>query len=269
MIRALETERLRAGEQRFRLPGGRVLAAPSWLIPGDLTANCRFLSGRVDEVGLLFFETTACLAYTAKELPADLAGLSLAYHVHLPVDLPWENPPACAEICASLLGKIAFLHPTRAVLHPPAGSTAPDALRNFLETFAGLGHAPGLLAVENHKDCDLLGLAEVVREFSLQVCLDLGHVRAYGQEALLDCPALTRRATLLHLSAARPGKDLHRSLAELDPEGHALLRRALAATPPDAALMPEIFALPGYEASLDILHRALTAALLSSDNAAS
>ena len=267
MIRALKTERLHAGEERFRLPGGWVLAAPSWLIPGDLAANCRFLSGRVDEVGLLFFETTACLAYTAKDLPEVLAGLSLAYHVHLPVDLPWENPPACAKICALLWEKVAFLRPTRAVLHPPIGSAAPDVLRNFLETFAGLGHAPDLLTVENHKDCDLLGLAEVIREFSLQVCLDLGHVRAYGQEALLDCPALTGRVTLLHLSAARPGKDLHRSLAELDPEGHALLLRALAATPPDAALMPEIFALPGFEASLDILHRALTVPL-SSDNAA-
>ena len=106
-----------------------------------------------------------------------------------------------------------------------------------------------------------------VAQAARQVCLDLGHVRAYGQEALLESPALTGRVTLLHLSAARPGKDLHRSLAELDPEGHELLRRALAATPPDAALMPEIFALSGFEASLDILHRALTARL-SSDNAA-
>ncbi len=267
MIRALEPKTLRAGEERFRLPVGRVLAAPSWLIPGDLAANCRFLAGRVDEVGLLFFETAACLAYTDKDLPTEPACLSLAYHVHLPVDLPWENPPACATICASLLKKIAFLRPTRAVLHPPVGKSAPGVLHGFLEAFERLGHAPELLAVENHKDCDLLDLAEVVREFSLQVCLDLGHVRAYGQEALLDCPALTGRVTLLHLSAARPGKDLHRSLAELDPEGHALLRRALAATPPDAALMPEIFALPGFEASLDILHRALTVPL-SSDNAA-
>ena len=266
MIRAMPTEILHAGKGRLRLPGGRVLAAPSWLIPGDLAANCRFLAGRVDEVGLLFFETAACLAYTAKDLPADLAELSLTYHVHLPVDLPWENPPACARICAVLLEKIAFLRPTRAVLHPPVGTAAPDALRSFLETFAALGHAPGLLAVENHKNCDLLDLVEVIGEFSLQVCLDLGHVRAYGQEALPSCPALTGRVTLLHLSAARPGKDLHRSLADLDPEGHVLLRRVLTATPPDAVLMPEIFALPGFKASLDILSRALSASP-SSDNA--
>ncbi len=242
---------------RFRLPGGRVLAAPSWLIPGALADNCRFLAGRVDEVGLLFFETAACAAYTANDVPADLADLPLSYHVHLPVDLPWGDPRLCARICAGLLDKVSFLRPGRAVLHPPEGDTAAERLGVFLETFAGLGHAPDMLLPENIRGCDLLGLEGVIREFRLQVCLDLGHVRAYGQEALLDCPALTGRAGMLHLSAGRPGRDRHRPLTELDREGSELLRRLLAETPPDAVLMPEIFSLPGFEASIDVLSRAL------------
>ncbi|GFM37750.1 cobamide remodeling phosphodiesterase CbiR [Desulfovibrio psychrotolerans] len=97
----------------------RTIAAPSWVVPDTLAANCRFLAGRVDEVGLLFFETKACLAYTRQDLPPDLAGLPLAWHVHLPLDLPWHDPEETARVCLALMDKVAFLGARRAVLHPP------------------------------------------------------------------------------------------------------------------------------------------------------
>ena len=114
-----------------KLPGGRILAAPSWLVPGTVADNCRFLAGRVDEVGLLFFETDACLAYSTKELPENLAELPLSWHVHLPVDLPWQEPETCADICLQLLRKVAFLRPNRAVLHPPVHADAQGLLRRL------------------------------------------------------------------------------------------------------------------------------------------
>ena len=78
------------------------LAAPSFVLPGTVAENARFLSGRVDEMALCFFEAQACLKYGENDLPPDLAEPSesgrLRCHVHLPVDLPWRSapePPIC------------------------------------------------------------------------------------------------------------------------------------------------------------------------------
>ncbi len=234
-----------------RLPGRR-LAAPSWVVAGSLEENCRFLSGQVDEVGLLFFDTDASMAYTAKDMPTDLADLPLAWHVHLPVDLPWQDPRRCAAICVTLLDKIDFLHPGRAVLHPSPIEAA-ARLRVFVKALADLGRKPEILALENVRDCDLQALEGVIGEFSLQVCLDLGHVLAYGQEALLECPGLLGRVTLVHLSATVPGKDRHAPLTALDAAGKTLLRRLLGAVPASAVLLPEVFDWPGFEASRNVL----------------
>lgn len=118
---------------------GRVLAAPSWVIPGTVAENCRFLSGKVDEVGLLFFEQDACLAYGKNDLPPWLADLGLGFHVHLPADLDWSRPALAAENCLRLMDKVDFLNARLAVLHPPgcpraqpapAPVSTPDAARS-------------------------------------------------------------------------------------------------------------------------------------------
>jgi hypothetical protein len=72
---------------RFRL------AAPSCVIPDRVGPNCRALSPLVGEVALMLLETAGCLDYDQRDLPADLPTLNLAYHAHLPLDLPWSDGP--------------------------------------------------------------------------------------------------------------------------------------------------------------------------------
>jgi hypothetical protein len=72
-------------------------------MPGDIAENCAFLARRVDEVGLLFLDSVACLAYGKRDLPDFLAELPLFYHAHLPTDLPMHDPTRAAAICAALL----------------------------------------------------------------------------------------------------------------------------------------------------------------------
>ena len=77
------------------------LAAPSFVLPGTVAANARFLAHKVDEVALCFFEARACLAYGPEDLPPDLADLPLRWHVHLPVDQPWPARAAGAHPAAA------------------------------------------------------------------------------------------------------------------------------------------------------------------------
>lgn len=252
----------------------RRMAAPSWVLPAGIPENCRFLAGRVDEAGLLFFEAEACLAYGKKELPADLAVLPLSYHIHLPLDLPWHTPEASADTCASLLGSCAFLagdpearllrsavlsnniRPLDAVLHPPDTFTdASELMRRFVARFIDLGIDPSCLLLENTPENDLCALEDLVLETGMHICMDLGHMAACGQERLLTRQALLERTRLLHLSAPLiVGSSIrHGSLGRLKPEHAALGQRLCRSVPASATVMLEVFAWNDFKQSLPVL----------------
>lgn len=174
---------------------GRSVAAPSWVIADTLPANCRFLEGRVHEIGLLFFESDACLAYGRDDLPPDLAGLDVRWHVHLPLDLPWHTPHRAADICVTLMEKVAGLGARRVVLHPPQpGITLPEgaseqqcaeALHCFATRWIDAGFAARDCLLENVRNADLVDVLPVIQEHDFSVCLDTGHVLSYRQDRLL------------------------------------------------------------------------------------
>ncbi len=227
-------------------------AAPSWVVPGTVADNCRFLDGLVnepslldeaapedklplvDEVALVFFETKACLAYTEADLPR--AGEhALAFHVHLPMDLPWsDGPESVAGICLELAAKAAHLSPRAFVLHPPAD---PEVLAHFSAAFqAG---CPCRLLLENVEGRDHHDLPALAKDLGLGLCLDLGHLLAYNQQSILEAapPGLV---DMLHLNAPGPG-GRHAPITELAPQGEAVLRTMLERLRPGATVVLELF----------------------------
>lgn len=244
------------------LSGGRALAAPSWVIPGTLVENCCFLSGKVDEVGLLFLETEACLAYTEQDLPDALASLPLSWHVHLPLDLVWEGDCA-VETCLELMDKAVFLGAERAVLHPPAVSLPrmEELLAAFAARWAGAGRDASCILLENIQEQSLFELAGCISDCGFQVCLDLGHMLAYGQKNLAEFLPLTARAGMVHLnSLTEPGNGRHGPLTGLDAEGRACAQRLCSAVPKSAVIMVELFSWNDIVASLPLVQAWLESA---------
>ncbi|MDR2162109.1 MAG: hypothetical protein LBO77_08250 [Desulfovibrio sp.] len=234
---------------------GRILAVPSWVFPGTLAENCRFLAGRVDEVGLLFLQAFPP-AGAEEDPPADVPRLPLRYHLHLPLDLPWEDPAGAARVCRLLREKTSVFGPLRAVLHPPPhGPDEERSLASFLDGLAAGGEDPRLLLLENTPDNDLGSLVALVREYGLRVCMDMGHILAWGQEDLVRRDDLLERTDLLHLSAPGAAGDGHLPLTALDARGVALARRLLRAAPREAVIMLELFQWSGVEESLPLLRQ--------------
>lgn len=220
------------------------LAAPSCVIPDRVGPNCRALAPLVREVGLMLLETAGCLAYDELDLPPDLSKLGLAYHAHLPVDLPWES--GSGEVRAkidALKQKIAFLNPCGYVLHPPpAGSLS-----------ALLGASPDLasgLCLENTRQSDLRDVWEEVMGLDLGVCLDVGHLVAYGQGGTLELPGFFERVRFLHVYGGESEKG-HAPLDALPDPG--ILRDILGRVRDDCVLVVEIFSLDELERSLALL----------------
>ena len=238
---------------------GRI-AAPSFVIPAGVAENAHFLAGKVDEVGLCLFETAACLHYGPQDLPQDLALLPLRWHAHLPVDLPWPAKKSAAahpareaaNAALAVLEKTAFLHPRRAVLHPPVG--APDEQRRLLADFARhwrqATSVPLLLENVEHSDVFCLG-QEFLEEQQVGFCLDVGHLLGYAQDNLLHS-TLPERAAMAHWSA--PGeRDRHLPLTALTLPQERTAALLMARLPDDAVHMAEVFNWSGVASSLPVL----------------
>lgn len=229
------------------------LAAPSFVLPATVAENARFLAGRVEEVGLCCLETAACLAYSEADLPPELAELALRWHVHLPVDLPWaEGGDAAAGAALGVFGRVAYLAPHLAVLHPPT-DLPPDGARKTLAAFARRWHAGGAppLLLENIPGCQLTELGPAFLDGEgLGVCLDVGHLLGYAQGELL-ASGLPERARLIHWSAPGPrhGQDRHLPLPALTVGQRAVAQGLLRRIAPGAVHLLEVFDWPGVMAS--------------------
>lgn len=250
------------------------LAAPSWVIPGGVTENAVFLAGRVDEVALCFFELQPCLEYTEQDLSPRLSTLPLSWHVHLPFDLPgmhsgpkgkWADGmsgvgEAAAGAALGLMRKIDFLKPGGAVLHTPAKDIPPAQSRRilieFVESWRQAGRLTSELWLENTNDSDLLEFEDIIIEYDLAVCLDIGHVMAYTQNALLQADALLERIRLVHFSLPGEGAALSRHFPFSPDPGRSgtgtatgrldFLPDLLQRLKPGTRLLPEIFSWRGY-----------------------
>ncbi len=242
-----------ASEHAGKLPWK--IAGPSFVVPGTVGKNCALLQGMVDEVSLILFETEACLAYDETDLPPDLPGLGLTFHLHLPLDTDWSRGLDHAwRSLDGLLDKTAFLNPGRFVLHPP-----PDnLLAPLAERFRQRGVDPGRVLLENVRGHDLTGSWDLIRALGYGVCLDLGHVQAYSQHSLLLAPGLWGRVGMIHAHApacTNGWDDRHLGLDHLDDQGRDLLRLALTSLDRDAVLTLEVFDLEGLARSLKLVRQ--------------
>ncbi len=233
------------------------IAAPSWVTPGSIVENCRFLAGRVREVGLLFMESESSLAYGRDDLPLELRDLPLSWHVHLPVDLRWESGRKEAEICLKLMDKLEFLDVRRAVLHPPVLRDADEALR-LLEEFTGAwlggGREARDILLENINGASLVPWERFIVGWDCSLCPDLGHILSYGHEDLLRRPELLCRARMAHLNAPKPGKpSWHGPLSLLGGTAELTARKFFRALPPDCVHMLELFTWRDIEDSMPVL----------------
>jgi hypothetical protein len=232
-----------------------IIAAPSCVVPGTAAQNARFLAeraaGKIQEIALCFFETQPCLAYTEDDLPEALAELPFSWHVHLPVDLPWHvGAEESADCALRLMRKAEALRPRMAVLHAPELPARQDLLRVFADLWHARCAIPLLL--ENINGCGLVDLTPLIVAAEFGVCLDLGHMLAYGQQDILGIPELTSRVQLTHWSA--PGEaDRHLPLTRLTQEEKRRLRAAAAKLPGTTTHLLEIFDWNGVEESLPLL----------------
>lgn len=257
-------------------------AVPSWVMPGTVAENARFLAGRVPEIGLCLFEAESSCHMPEKELPRDLADLPLRWHAHLPSDLPGQRDLArepgearaqgerAAELALAVWRRAAFLRPRFGVLHLPAPSEgnktggracAAAWLEAFFRIWRESGEDPRDIALENVRGAPFRPPDAPCGSDDVSLCLDMAHALAYGQEDDSMRPDVLERVRLLHWSAPGPAgpdgmpRDRHLPLTGLTPDQRDWLRRvwarrALPLLPADVTHLVEVFDWEGIQRSL-------------------
>lgn len=212
------------------------LAAPSFLIPADWETNVRATGPLVDEVELLFFESSQLDSLPSPAVVAGLAALSretgVSYNIHLPTDIsPVDMDAARRDQAAGILKHLVettvSLCPTAYTLHLPftGADGKPETVerwrqgvRAFLSgLLASLKGAltPEMLTIEN-LDYPLEWVWEPTIGSGAGCCLDVGHLWLQGGSLRKTFTRYREHIRLIHLHGISQGRD-HRPLSVLDP----------------------------------------------------
>lgn len=237
----------------------------SFIYPDIYSENVRQLSPFVDEIELLFFESrfdgSLPSEYEIKQL-SDMKQLhDISYNIHLPTDVSIaEADPAIRNKSITTLYKFisatSVLDPTSYTLHIPYNPDKPGgegawkayAFKGMRTLLSG-GIDPGLISVET-LDYDPLMLSDIVKEFDLSVCLDIGHVILHGYDPLEIYEYYRDRITIIHLHGVQNGCD-HLSLNQLDEHQVKTIRAILESFSGTVSI--EVFSLKDLILSIDFI----------------
>ncbi|MDR1377726.1 MAG: sugar phosphate isomerase/epimerase [Synergistaceae bacterium] len=228
--------------------------------------NLKWLSGKVDEVQLVLFETPELsnipTASDVEEFKRIAEDAGLAFTVHLPGDIELASSDetqrrTSIERFKRIVKLSQPLSPICWVLHlslPPEGEDPEvhiDRLRSSMNQLTGEFSSPRDLAVENiHKTFEVETV--IVELFDTSVCVDIGHLLLFNADIWQHLDQWLPRCRNVHLHGTKDGRD-HESLDCL-PFGFAgdLFRR-LSLEPGLETVTMEVFGMEDFEKSVTAL----------------
>lgn len=237
------------------------LACPSFVYRAGYQDNVRLLAPCVDEIELLFLESSFADSLPSPDLIQDLTHLArsgqITYNVHLPmdIDLGHQNSQirqSAVDILNQVIACCAPLAPTTFTLHlnfHPAEADIPAWRKRTLdsiEAILGTG-LPGRRISVECLDYDFTLAAPIVEQLDLSVCLDMGHLMAKGRDPVAFFDQWRERITTIHLHGVDGAMD-HLPLDRLSPE---LMTRVMAVLPRFSGVVSlEVFSVAALQTSL-------------------
>lgn len=246
------------------------LGTTSYILPADLLMNVEFLADRVDDIELVLFEsddmTNLPDAATVRALKETADRHDLTYTVHLPLDTWLGHEDAAVrrqsvERCLRVMERTAPLSPFAYVVHFHGDHRGPcpsldlarwhEEHRRSVERLLDAA-APQDLCVE-HLDYPFSMIEDIVSDYGLSVCLDMGHLLLYGHDPKAFLDRYLPQTRIVHLHGVVEGVD-HCSLSFL-PEGllAAVVERLGNGAQKPRVVTMEIFDEGALNQSLDVM----------------
>lgn len=196
------------------------LGTTSFIVPDHIVPNVKKLGPYFDEIEILVFESLPKEVLPTKKEIAELLELSknydLTYNIHLPTDVSLcsENHDDQARAREILLEVIDLCRPLPVSTHTlhlevpktlKGGLNDKQAIMAWKDSFkatlrgflSGLDN-PGTISVET-LDYPFSLIEDLVEEFGLHVCLDMGHCIKYDYDWQQTVLRFEDRLPLVHL----------------------------------------------------------------------
>jgi len=249
------------------------LGTTSYILPDDILPNVEFLAPLVDDIQLVLFESEEISNLPNENTLARLSELAanseLSYTVHLPLDAELGSANETTRrnsvaMCRRVTELTAPLEPIAWNLHlggrqrgdRPAEDLGGwrSALSRSLDELLPAVPDSRRLAAET-LDYPLELVEELIEEFDLSVCMDVGHLLMNDRSLDEAVSHFGPRCRVVHLHGIREGRD-HRDIAAL-PDGtvKGVLEMLGAGDAAEKVLTIEVFSLDDFEKSMRHLAR--------------
>ena len=255
-------------DKRLRLPCR--LGTSSYIIPADIIPNLHHLSGRVDDVELILFESDEFSNIPSHDDVQAMAVIAreadLTFTVHLPLDIHLGSADEAERVasvgkCQRVIERMSPVDPFAWVLHlhgdhrghPPTNDVprwTEENRRSLSELLDG-GPPSRMICIEV-LDYNFDLVERLVKEFDLSVCMDVGHLMVNGRDVPAHLDRWMSRSKVFHVHGVNPeGKD-HCHLGHLPPGFLEDLMERLSKLSPDddRVVTMEIFGEDDFEQSL-------------------
>lgn len=209
------------------------LGTTSYIYPDGYTQNVKMLAPYVDEIELLLFESAPDSLPSNHEIKKLLLlsnEFDLTYNVHLPTDISLSDPePSIRHTSMETLKRVidltASLCPSTYTLHLSYDEKGfdseqikkwQDRLYRSVGRFIATGVNPEIISIET-LTYPMEWVENILNDFNLSVCIDLGHVMVYGFDMETVFNRYCHRTSIIHLHGVENHKD-HLPLNRLSKE---------------------------------------------------
>ncbi len=241
------------------------VSTTSYIIPDNIVQNVLFLSGYVDEVELVFFETFEKSNFPDQKEIDELRHISeennITYSVHLPAEvfLGDPDPKSRRKDCDKVLrfyDRALLLEPDSFILHLDRRASSREVINDTrallenlwdsIEYLKRQGMELKRVAVEN-LDYSLSLVQSIVAAARMSYCVDLGHLIFYGLDLEQEINKFLHKSIAVHLHGTVDSMD-HRSLDGIGEREWMIIESALASYQGSVSI--EVFSIKDLALSL-------------------
>jgi len=199
------------------------LGTTSFIYPDHIIPNIKMLGPFLDEIELLFFESTPASLPTRdeiKEIGLLAKDFDLSYNVHLPLDISLSAPDpskrqAALETILQIIDLTMPLSPSTCTLHLPYNGTdiEPERIKKWqelvyqsMEQLLATGIESKSISIET-LDYPFEWVENILNDLNLSACIDLGHLMVHGFEPETVFDRYSQITSIIHLHGVKNNKD--------------------------------------------------------------
>jgi sugar phosphate isomerase/epimerase len=203
------------------------IATTSFIYPDHYVQNVNMLAPYLDEIELIFFESTPNNLPSNDEIGVLLSianEYDLSYNIHHPLDISLgaqdrSRRQFAVETVKQIIHLTAPLSPSTHTLHLPyegidyeneSRKRWQEYICHSMEKLRGDGIGGKMISVET-LNYPIEWVKDILIDFNLSVCMDLGHLIIYGFDMREVFERYQNSTSIIHLHGANNGRD-HRAL---------------------------------------------------------